>query len=67
MSVGIVQIPKNIVPLFYKHHELTKINGYYLAVNLLHVLQISHSEHDLIMWKLSPYHIYQEFEHKLAT
>ena len=44
MSVGIVQIPKNIVPLLYKHHELTKMNRYYLAINLLHELQISHSE-----------------------
>ena len=52
MSVGIVQIPKNIVPLFYKHHELTKMNRYYLAINLLHELQISHSEHGLTMWKV---------------
>ena len=53
MSVGIVQIPKNIVPLFYKHHELTKMNRYYLAINLLHELQISHSEHGLTMWKVT--------------
>ena len=54
MSVGIVQIPKNIVPLFYKHHELTKMNRYYLAINLLHELQISHSKHGLTMWKVIP-------------
>ena len=53
MSTGIARMPKNIIPLFTKYHKLTIINSTqkrnecYPAIDLLHGLQISHSEHGL--------------------